>query len=354
MLCDITGHAALIERLMVSVTAGKSLIIAGPNGVGKTSAVFEVAKILGYHVEAHLGPSISPETFGMNVPSKDFDNYRYVWNARFMSAKPRTIHLIDEFGHAPPAVQALLGEPVLSRTIQGAKLPENNVFILTANRVGDTAGTHAISRLINTRCPTVVYHGPTNAEYIGDDKTPGYLRSHGHPAIVTALAYNPEMIHFLKGAYPAVEQKADKLPTHRGWVECSAELKAAESLFAAGKIKSLNRMGIIASHVGDKAAAKCEAIIRLWQELPDFGKIDPSGFGTMPVPNNAVVRSLIINQVVDVAKETVVERLAPFIGRFPAEEQKIMWTQLIAKSTHFSSTNAFRAFSESVGQYLNH
>jgi hypothetical protein len=354
MLNDITGHAALIERLMVAATACKSLIIAGPNGVGKTSAVHQLGSLMGRNVETFLGPAISPETFGMNVPSKGFDQYRYVFNNRFMDAPENTIFLIDEYSFMPPTIQALTGELTANKTINGKPLPKGSMIVLTANRVGDTAGVHPVSRLINTRCPTITYYGPTEAEYIGDDKTAGYMRTHGHPAVVTALSYNPEMIHFLKGAYPAVEQKADKLPTHRGWVECSAELKAAELLLAAGKIKSLNRMGIIASHVGDKAAAKCEAIIRLWQELPDFGKIEVSELGTMAIPKNAIVRSLIVSQVVDLAREPVVERLSPFIGRFPAEEQKVMWTQLIAKSTHFSSTNAFQKFSSSVGQYLNH
>lgn len=353
MLNDITGHKALIERLLIAITSGKSLIIQGPNGVGKTSAVYEVAKIGKRPIEAHLGPSISPETFGMNVPSKDFDEYRYVWNSRLMSAPENTIHLVDEFGHSPPTVQALLGEPVLSGTIQGKSMPKGNVFILTANRLGDTAGTHAISRLINTRCPTITYYGPTDDEYIGTDKTPGYMRVYGHPAITTALEYNSEMIHFLKGSYADTEKKADKLPTHRGWVECSAELNAAEELFEAGKISAINRMSIIASHVGDKAAAKCEAIVRLWQDLPDFSSMTREDIATMDVPSNAVVRSLIVNQVVSVAKEAAIAKIDGLISRFPAEEQKVLWVQLTNKSTHFTSTNAYQKFAGSIGKYLN-
>jgi Cdc6-like AAA superfamily ATPase len=353
MLNDITGVSVLFDRIMTAVTARRSLIIQGPNGVGKTSAVHQVAQKLGRHVEAFLGPSIHPETFGMNVPSKDFDTFQYIWNERFISAPEGTIFLVDEFSFIPPTVQALLGEAVLSFTIQGKRLPKDSVFILTANRLGDTAGVSAISRLINTRCPTVTYYGPTDEEFVGSDKVPGYLSSNGHPAIVTALRYNPGLIHFLKGEYPETEQRADKLPTHRGWVECSAELKSAEALFKSGAISTLNRMAILASHVGDKAAAKCESIIKVWEELPDFSKLGPSDIASMEVPKNAVVRTLIVSHVSDVAKEALIEHLDPLVSRFPAEEQKVMWNQLLAKSKHFASTSAYRKFMINVGKFLN-
>jgi MoxR-like ATPase len=347
MLNEIIGHKVLMERLLVAISATKSLIIQGPNGVGKTSAVFEAAKVLGRHVEVHIGPSISPESFGINVPSKNFDDYTFLRNSRFMNSPEGTIHLIDEFGHMVPTTQALLGEVVLNRTIQGKALPKGQTFILTANRVGDTAGTSAISRLINTRCPTITYLGPTDQEYVD------YLRVNGHPAVATAIEYNPELSHFLKGAYKDIEIKADKLPTHRGWVECSAELSAAEMLLQNNTISSINRLAIIASHVGDKAAAQCEAIIRLWAELPDFSGMDKAQIATMEIPSNPVVRSLIVNQIIGLAKEAVVDRMGGLISRFPAEEQKVMWDNLLAKSSHFASTHAYQIFAREIGRYLN-
>jgi DNA polymerase III delta prime subunit len=353
VLSDITGVSVLTDRIMTAVNARKSLIIQGPNGVGKTSAVHQVARKLSRHVEVFLGPSIHPETFGMNVPNRDFDSFRYVWSERFVSVPENTIFLIDEFSFMPPTVQALLGEAVLSHSIQGRPLPHGTVFILTANRLGDTAGVNAISRLINTRCPTVTYYGPTDEEFVGSDKMPGYLATHGHPAINTALQYNPGLIHFLKGEYPKQEQTADKLPTHRGWVECSAELRAAEELYNDGAISSINRLAILASHVGDKAAAKCEVIVRLWQDLPDFNKMTSQKLGTMEVPKNPVVRSLIISQVADVAKEGLIAHLDPLISRFPAEEQKVMWVRLLEKSSHFASTSAYQKFSSGTGKFLN-
>lgn len=256
-----------------------------------------------------------------------------------MQAPTGTVFLIDEIGHATPLVQALLGELLHSKSVQGVPLPEGCSFVLLGNRIGDTAGTFSLTRLLDTRAVTVEFLGASTEEFVGSLEEPGYLpKAGGHPLITTALRFNPELIHFTRGGYSAAEQKSTKLPTHRGWSTVSKMLQAAQR-----RNSVISRPVLIASIVGERAAAAMEAILQVWQDLPDLKELVPA---TDPVPAGAMARHLLITAIQGEATPGTVERLAPWLERWPAEEQKVFWTGLMGRSARFASTKAYNRFAQ--------
>lgn len=146
------------KALAVAIKKGHPLMLSGKPGVGKTELVMQAAKL----AEAKLiisHPVVSDPTDYKGMPWVMMDeNGKHV--ARFLpfsdldrlvTAKGRTIFLLDDLGQAPPTVQAAAMQLILGRRINEIVISNDVVFLACTNRKEDKAGVQGILEPVKSR-----------------------------------------------------------------------------------------------------------------------------------------------------------------------------------------------------------
>ena len=124
-----------IEALAVAVGARVPVVLWGPPGSGKTSAVRALAEASELPCEVVIASIREPSDFaGLPVVSDagvvNFAPPR--WAQRLADAG-RGVLFLDEISTAPPAVQAALLRVVLERAVGDLQLPDDVVILAAAN-----------------------------------------------------------------------------------------------------------------------------------------------------------------------------------------------------------------------------
>ncbi|MDA8061421.1 MAG: ATP-binding protein, partial [Actinomycetota bacterium] len=110
--------------LAACVEAGVPVILWGPPGVGKSSAVRAVAAELGMHLETVIASIREPSDFA-GLPMRVGGSVELApprW-ARNIVDHGGGIVFYDEISTAPPAVQAALLRPILEGVVGDLALP---------------------------------------------------------------------------------------------------------------------------------------------------------------------------------------------------------------------------------------
>jgi hypothetical protein len=124
-----------VEALGVAVAARVPVLLWGAPGTGKTSAVRDMAAVMGWPCETVIASIREPSDFaGLPVVGPD-GNVRFappLW-ARSLAAAGYGLLFLDEISTAPPAVQAALLRVVLERVVGDLALPPGVVVVAAAN-----------------------------------------------------------------------------------------------------------------------------------------------------------------------------------------------------------------------------
>jgi hypothetical protein len=124
------------EALGVAVAARVPVLLWGGPGIGKTSAVREMAEGAGLRCETVIASIREPSDFaGLPVVGGDGRSVTLAppaWAQR-LAADQRGVLFLDEVSTAPPAVQAALLRVVLERTVGDLPLPDGITVIAAAN-----------------------------------------------------------------------------------------------------------------------------------------------------------------------------------------------------------------------------
>lgn len=137
------GHSATVAALGVAIAARVPVLLWGPPGTGKTSAIRAMADAAGWPCETVIASIREPSDFaglpviagadhdgGMNGARVEFAPPR--WAMR-LSAAGHGVAFFDEISTAPPAVQAALLRVVLERTVGDLTLPDAVSVVAAAN-----------------------------------------------------------------------------------------------------------------------------------------------------------------------------------------------------------------------------
>ena len=140
----IVGQPVLLDRLMIALLTGGHLLLEGPPGLAKTTAVKALAA--GVHAgfqRIQFTPDLMPaDITGSEVFDPRGGDFRFVAGPLF-----REIILADEINRAPPKVQSALLEAMEEHqvTVNGRShaLPELFVVMATQNPL-EQAGTYPL------------------------------------------------------------------------------------------------------------------------------------------------------------------------------------------------------------------
>ena len=145
---------AVLEALSLAVAVRVPVLLWGPPGTGKSSAVAAMCEAVGLPYEVVIASIREPSDFsGLPVVSEEQVEFAPPrWAKRLLDAGGGLLFL-DEISTAPPAVQAALLRVVLERVVGDLSLPEELSIVAAANPPDQAAdGWDLSSPLANRFC----------------------------------------------------------------------------------------------------------------------------------------------------------------------------------------------------------
>lgn len=276
------------QALALAVAARIPALLWGGPGIGKTSAVAEMAEASGWPCEVVIASIREPSDFaGLPIVAEGATSVRFApprWGER-LAAEGRGLLFLDELSTAPPAVQAALLRVVLERTVGDLTLPDEVAIVAAANPPDQAAdGWDLSAPLANRFChldwtldaaewSTGVLAGfgqPPIPEVERDvlaQLLPGQLGSIG-----AFLRARPHLLH----AVPSTAAEAGRAwPSPRSWHTAAELLATCEAAVADEGVAALLVMGCVGAAAGAEYLAWREEL-----DLPDPEAVlaDPDRF----------------------------------------------------------------------------
>jgi len=155
---------AVLVALAIAVQARIPVLLWGPPGTGKSSAVRQLGQVLGLPVETVIASIREPTDFaGLPVVGEGGVHFAPPsWAVRLAQAG-NGILFLDELTTAPPAVQAALLRVVLERVVGDLELPPEVAVVAAANPPSQAAGGWDLSLPLTNRF--VHLHWSVNATH---------------------------------------------------------------------------------------------------------------------------------------------------------------------------------------------
>ena len=130
----MNGQQSAVEALGIAVAAKVPVLLWGPPGTGKTSAIRAMADAMGWPCETVIASIREPSDFaGLPVVGGHEVHFAAPRWAQRLARSGRGLLFLDEISTAPPAVQAALLRVVLERVVGDLALPDGIVVVAAAN-----------------------------------------------------------------------------------------------------------------------------------------------------------------------------------------------------------------------------
>lgn len=278
--------AAVREALATAIGARVPVLVWGGPGIGKTSAVREMAAAAALPCEVVIASIREPSDFaGLPVVGRGGVTFAPPKWAERLNAAGRGVLFLDEITTAPPAVQAALLRVVLERAAGDLALPDGVAIVAAANPPDQAAdGWDLAPPLANRFCHLDwVLDAPEWAE--------GMLAGFSVPEVPTFDAVELDRhalrIHAALGAFvrarPALLYASpdDEAGAGRAWPSPRTWAMAAR-LLAAAEMRGLD-LGVAAMLVAGCVGPAAATELLAWRsdlELPDAEAVlaDPGSF----------------------------------------------------------------------------
>ncbi len=239
-----------------------SIMFWGSMGVGKSQAVYEIAKQLSKNTGEEVQVTdirllqFSPVDF-RGIPSADAERKFTVWlMPKLFDMDPEKIHILflDEISAAPQSMQATAYQLALDRRIGEFALPEKCFVICAGNRVTDRSVAYHMPKALANR----LLHMQVEANF--DSWYSWALATGIDERVMGYLAFDNSKL--------VTETEMDELafPTPRSWEFVSGLLKLT------GKVPAALHTAI-AGCVGVATALEFEAWCEVYRYLPPIADI---------------------------------------------------------------------------------
>ncbi len=265
------------EALAVAIAARVPVLLWGGPGVGKTSAVQEMAASSGWPCEVVIASIREPSDFaGLPVVTEGANSVFFApprWAER-LAADGRGLLFLDELSTAPPAVQAALLRVVLERTVGDLDLPDDVTIVAAANPPQQAAdGWDLSAPLANRFChldwsldaaewSAGVIGGFTQPviEQLDEDRLGGVVAKH----LGTVGAFVRSRPHLLHAVPTTASEAGRAWPSPRTWHTTAHLLGASEVLVAPSSVTAMLVIGCVGAAAGAEFLAWREEL-----DLPD-------------------------------------------------------------------------------------
>lgn len=292
-----------IENLELALEAGIPVLIWGPPGVGKTSAIRALCKARGWHLETVIASIREPADFlGLPVIRDGTTHFSPPeWAVRLAHSNRRAILFIDEISTAPPAVQAALLRVVLERVVGELELPETVRVVAAANPPELAAGGWELSPPLANRFVHLTWEtDPTSWVQGFSEGFPAPKPLGVTPMAIEAQATRAKALvaGFIRrkprALYESPREGVLAFATPRTW-EFAARLLAAN--FAANR-QIEEALPLVAGAVGEGLATEFIVWVRE-ADLPDPAQVlaDPN----YPLPDRGDIAFSLLSSVVQYA-----------------------------------------------------
>lgn len=328
---DVAGvlEAAIDDR--------EPCMLVGPPGCGKSDIVGQAAEAKGADIFVNHSVLDDPTDgkgmpwFEQGKPYAEFFPFHNLY--KVLTATKPTVVFEDDFGQAPPAVQASKMQPILAREVAGRKIPDCVTFVLATNRRTDKAGVSGILEPVKGRL--TIIHMESNLEDFCENL---YLRGHSYGLTDEMISVGVAYLNFRPDALNEFEATADMTnsPNERNWVK-------------AFKHASKNNPGrilhaLIAGRVGAGRGAEFHAFLKTYRDLPSVKAIIADPMNAM-MPTEPSAKYAVAVAIAQVANEQNFERIAQYATRFyeakMGEIATLMVRDCLRKCPKIQSTNAF-------------
>jgi len=243
----IVGQSHLIDCIMIGVLTGGHLLLEGPPGLAKTTAVKALAS--GVHASfqrIQFTPDLMPSDLtGSDVYDQEKNQFEFVEGPLF-----HEIILADEINRAPPKVQSALLEAMEEHQItisrQTHMLPELFIVMATQNPL-EQAGTYALPEAQLDRFllhVTIDYPDPSEEleilkrdrqNHFTDNKqntesrlTPETVLKARHE--VAEIHIEPSLEQYIVKLVQATRQLGELIPKWQDYIEFGASPRASLAL----------------------------------------------------------------------------------------------------------------------------
>lgn len=258
-------------------TRMRTHFLRGPSGIGKTEVVYQMADLLGPHIEGWSETidirlsQFEPCDF-RGVPFVDKEAVRTRWAVPEIWPVANTSGLIflDEITSAPPALQAVAYQLCQERRIGSYKLPEGWMIIAAGNRQSDRGVTFNMAAPLLNRLTVL------DVDTTFDDWQDYAAQKAKRPEVIAFVKSRIDYLHKFepKGV---VEQ----FPSPRGWFAVSDILDA--------DYDQKVRAELVKGAVGAEAGLAFEAYLRVYERIPDLDAIEKNP-ESVEVPGDMDIR----------------------------------------------------------------
>lgn len=252
---EMTVSPKQLHALLVAAfEAHEPTLIKGAPGIGKTDIVEAAAMELGYDLLVSHPVTADP-TDAKGLPWKldGRDSATFLpygdLEIALHATKP-LVWFLDDLGQASPAVQASFMQLILSRRINGHRLPDHVTFVAATNRRSDRAGVSGILEPVKSRF-TIVELKTVFADWRE------WAVGHAVPApLVAYLSSKPDSLCDFSPT-----QDITNSPNPRNW----AAVGRWQDRIADDELRVL----AFAGRVGEAHAVGYNAFLELLEKAPD-------------------------------------------------------------------------------------
>lgn len=346
-----------------AAAAGRSLMIHGSPGIGKSAATEQAAHQLGAKhglanvamlsdigktdpathfglFDVRLSQCDPVDVGGLPYADKERDIQRRLV-ADWFPSEDRTdipdhgMLLLEEVVSAPPAVQAAAYQLTLDRRIGDKKMKDGWSVVLTGNLMTDGGVVHKMPTPLANRLLHVYVRSDV------DSWTTWAIDSGIEDVLVAFIRFRPELLNTFS-KHVETKSKDHAFATERSWHAVNDLIKVDAGVHGA----------LIAGSVGNGAAIEFNAFRDIWRQMPNIDGImlDPTG---SKVPEDVAVRYAVCTALASRATGTNFDIILDYVTRLPAEYTVMTVKDCMQrKKGEITSTKAFIQFASKYADLL--
>lgn len=326
-----TVNPKQLESLIVtSLSIHEPLLITGAPGIGKTDIVLQAAKKAEHKIMVSH-PVVSDPTDAKGLPfcvteaetGKQVATFLpYGDLRRALNSTEPLCWFLDDLGQASPAVQASYMQLLLSRRINGHKLPDTVSFIAATNRRQDRAGVSGILEPVKSRFGAIV-----ELQTDIDSWSAWAIENGIKTELIAFMRFRPELLSDFK---PSGDM--DNSPCPRTWTKLNKYLLA--------NIDDELLWPVAVGAVGEGAAGEFIAFLKIFRSLPNIDAVlmDPASFQS---PNNPAVIYALCGALARKATKDNFSRIVEISEKLPREFSVLLVSDCLKYNDEITTCRAF-------------